>query len=47
MGNTIDRLYDVGIAGIHRLLHEHTRLSAARARVDALLERLPDLNTPA
>ena len=30
MGNTIDRLYDVGIAGIHRLLHEHTRLSAAR-----------------
>ena len=24
-----------------------SRLSAARARVDALLERLPDLNTPA
>jgi NCAIR mutase (PurE)-related protein len=30
MGNTVDRLYDVGIAGIHRLLHEHTRLSTAR-----------------
>jgi uncharacterized protein (TIGR02449 family) len=24
-----------------------SRLSAARARVDSLLERLPDLNTPA
>ena len=24
-----------------------SRLSAARSRVDALLERLPDLNTPA
>jgi NCAIR mutase (PurE)-related protein len=30
MGNAIDRLYDVGIAGLHRLLHEHTRLSTAR-----------------
>jgi NCAIR mutase (PurE)-related protein len=30
MGNTIDRLYDVGIAGIHRLLHEQSRLQAAR-----------------
>lgn len=30
MGNTVDRLYDVGVAGIHRLLGERTRLSAAR-----------------
>ena len=30
MGNTICRLYDVGVAGLHRLLGEHTRLSAAR-----------------
>ncbi len=31
MGNTIDRLFDVGVAGIHRLLAEHARLAAARA----------------
>jgi NCAIR mutase (PurE)-related protein len=30
MGNTIDRLYDVGVAGIHRLLVEQTRIQAAR-----------------
>jgi NCAIR mutase (PurE)-related protein len=30
MGNTVDRLYDVGVAGIHRLLAEHSRLAAAR-----------------
>ncbi len=30
MGNTVDRLFDVGIAGIHRLLAEHPRLTAAR-----------------
>jgi pyridinium-3,5-biscarboxylic acid mononucleotide synthase len=30
MGNTVDRLYDVGVAGIHRLLAEHARLLAAR-----------------
>jgi NCAIR mutase (PurE)-related protein len=30
MGNTVDRLYDVGVAGLHRLLKEHTRLTAAR-----------------
>lgn len=30
MGNTVDRLYDVGIAGLHRLLGEHSRLRAAR-----------------
>jgi pyridinium-3,5-biscarboxylic acid mononucleotide synthase len=29
MGNTVDRLYDVGVAGLHRLLSEHVRLSAA------------------
>ena len=30
MGNTVDRLYDVGVAGIHRLLQERERLEAAR-----------------
>ena len=30
MGNVVDRLYDVGVAGIHRLLHEQARLHAAR-----------------
>jgi pyridinium-3,5-biscarboxylic acid mononucleotide synthase len=30
MGNTIDRLYDVGVAGLHRLLAEHSRLQSAR-----------------
>ena len=30
MGNRIDRLYDVGVAGLHRLLKEHARLHAAR-----------------
>jgi NCAIR mutase (PurE)-related protein len=30
MGNRLDRLYDVGVAGLHRLLAEHTRLTAAR-----------------
>jgi pyridinium-3,5-biscarboxylic acid mononucleotide synthase len=33
MGNTVDRLYDVGVAGLHRLLKEHTRLIAARVIV--------------
>ena len=33
MGNTVDRLYDVGVAGIHRLLGEHARLASARAIV--------------
>jgi NCAIR mutase (PurE)-related protein len=31
MGNRVERLYDVGIAGIHRVLHERARLQAARA----------------
>ena len=30
MGNDIDRLYDVGVAGLHRLLGERPRLDAAR-----------------
>jgi pyridinium-3,5-biscarboxylic acid mononucleotide synthase len=30
MGNTVDRLFDVGVAGLHRLLAEHVRLISAR-----------------
>jgi NCAIR mutase (PurE)-related protein len=30
MGNDVDRLYDVGIAGLHRLLSERARLTKAR-----------------
>jgi pyridinium-3,5-biscarboxylic acid mononucleotide synthase len=30
MGNTVDRLYDVGVAGLHRLLSEQSRLQTAR-----------------
>ena len=30
MGNDVCRLYDVGVAGLHRLLGERARLSAAR-----------------
>jgi hypothetical protein len=30
MGNAVDRLYDVGVAGLHRLLAVHDRLTAAR-----------------
>jgi NCAIR mutase (PurE)-related protein len=30
MGNRVDRMYDVGVAGLHRLLAEHHRLIAAR-----------------
>ena len=30
MGNRIDRLYDVGVAGLHRLLAEQARLQEAR-----------------
>jgi len=35
MGNPVDRLYDVGVAGLHRLLHEHARLIAARVVIVA------------
>jgi NCAIR mutase (PurE)-related protein len=30
MGNEVDRLYDVGVAGLHRLLRETDRLTAAQ-----------------
>lgn len=30
MGNDVDRLWDVGVAGLHRLLSERSRLEAAR-----------------
>jgi len=30
MGNVVERVYDVGVAGIHRLLEERGRLAAAR-----------------
>jgi NCAIR mutase (PurE)-related protein len=30
MGNDVDRLYDVGVAGLHRVLSEHHRLISAR-----------------
>jgi NCAIR mutase (PurE)-related protein len=33
MGNAVDRLYDVGVAGLHRLLAEHARLMAARVLI--------------
>jgi len=33
MGNQVDRLYDVGVAGLHRLVAEHARLQAARVIV--------------
>ena len=35
MGNQVDRLYDVGVAGLHRLLAEHARLNAARVVIVA------------
>ena len=33
MGNTVDRIYDVGVAGLHRLLAAHDRLIAARVLI--------------
>jgi NCAIR mutase (PurE)-related protein len=30
MGNAVERMYDVGVAGLHRLLAEHARLVSAR-----------------
>ena len=33
MGNDVDRLYDVGVAGLHRLLAEQPRLQTARVVV--------------
>ena len=31
MGNTVVRIYDVGVAGLHRLLAQREKLAAARA----------------
>ncbi len=33
MGNAVDRVYDVGVAGLHRVLAEFSRLTAARVIV--------------
>ncbi len=33
MGNDVDRVYDVGVAGIHRVLAERAKLAAARVIV--------------
>jgi NCAIR mutase (PurE)-related protein len=33
MGNEVERVYDVGVAGLHRLLSERARLAAARVIV--------------
>jgi pyridinium-3,5-biscarboxylic acid mononucleotide synthase len=35
MGNPVERLYDVGVAGLHRLLDAHDRLTAARVIIVA------------
>lgn len=35
MGNCVDRLYDVGVAGLHRLLSQHARIAAARVIIVA------------
>jgi len=35
MGNEVERLYDVGVAGLHRLLSAHDRLTAARVIIVA------------
>ena len=32
-GNTVERLYDVGVAGLHRLLDNRARLAAARVMI--------------
>jgi NCAIR mutase (PurE)-related protein len=33
MGNDVDAIADVGVAGIHRLLHQHVRLLEARVAI--------------
>ena len=30
LGNEVDRIYDVGVAGLHRLLGEYDRIKGAR-----------------
>ena len=58
LGNTVDRLYDVGVAGIHRVLSQRGRLDQARvvivvagmegalASVVAGLVRVPVIGVP-
>jgi len=33
MGNHVETVYDVGVAGLHRLLHHHEKIAAARVIV--------------
>jgi hypothetical protein len=33
MGNDVDRIYDIGVAGIHRMLSARSRLNAARVLI--------------
>ena len=33
LGNTVDRLYDIGVAGIHRLMAQRDRLQSARVLI--------------
>jgi NCAIR mutase (PurE)-related protein len=33
LGNTVERMYDVGVAGIHRLMAQREKLSAARVLI--------------
>ena len=33
MGNRVDRLYDVGVAGIHRLFHHAERIRSANVMI--------------
>ncbi len=35
MGNAVERLYDVGVSGLHRLLSQHDRLNTARVIIVA------------
>ena len=44
MGNRVERVWDAGVAGIHRIMAERERLRAARERLDDLADlraRLP------
>ena len=49
MGNDIARIYDVGVAGIHRLLAERARLESARVIVvvAGMEGALPSASSPA
>jgi len=35
LGNHVDRIYDVGVAGLHRLLHHYDRIREARVVITA------------